>query len=475
MKLATQYPLTDFTIQRAVPAPQAESIAHRPPWPLWLRQILPRRAGETRHGPCVFSAAALKFRRRKPAGGSFLLLLIVSFAFVGSCTPLYDKLGGDFAGGPEELAESISADAEALIAQAFGDVDASRLMDFHVHILGFGTGGTGAFVNPRMRSWWHPMDYLRSAVYMSAAGISVEARADSEYIERLENLIRHSPQGGRYALMAFDKHYRPDGTVNLERTQFHVPNDYVYRLASANPAVFVPMVSVHPYRDDALQALRKWAGRGVRLVKWLPSAMGIDPSNERIDPYYRLMRQFDMVLLTHIGEEQAVDVAGSQQYGNPLLLRRPLEIGVKVIMAHSGSLGQNVDIESPGQKRVSSFALFLRMMEEPKYEGLLFGEISGLTQYNRFDGPLQTLLERTDLHHRLVNGSDYPLPAVNFIIHTGELADAGLITEVEKNALNEIYRYNPLLFDYVVKRTVHHPRSCTRFPPEVFTSPFDLD
>ena len=163
---------------------------------------------------------------------------------------------------------------------------------------------------------------------------------------------------------------------------------------------------------------------------------------------------------------------GYQHYGNPLLLRRPLDMGVQILMAHCASLGTDIDLDAPDQSRVPSFDLFLRMMEEPRYEGLLYGELSGLLQFNRFDGPLQTLLERSDLHHRLVNGSDYPLPGVNALVRTSELQEAGFITEDEQDALNLIYRYNPLLFDFVLKRTVRHPLSGTRFPPETFASPF---
>ena len=200
------------------------------------------------------------------------------------------------------------------------------------------------------------------------------------------------------------------------------------------------MISVHPYRKDALLELRKWAEKGVRLVKWLPNAMGIDPSDEMIDPFYRLMKQHGMVLLSHTGDEQAIEADDLQHLGNPLLLRRPLDMGVRVIMGHSGSLGESIDIESAGKPAVSNFDLFLRLMDDPKYAGSLYGDISALVQFNRFDGPLQTLLKREDLHPRLVNGSDYPLPAVNITIRTNGLRDAGFISDGEREALNEIYR-----------------------------------
>jgi hypothetical protein len=38
--------------------------------------------------------------------------------------------------------------------------------------------------------------------------------------------------------------------------------------------MFLPCVSVHPYRKDALEELEKYAAQGVHLVKWLPNSMG---------------------------------------------------------------------------------------------------------------------------------------------------------------------------------------------------------
>ena len=68
-----------------------------------------------------------------------------------------------------------------------------------------------------------------------------------------------------------------------------------------------------------------------------------------------------------------------------------------------------------------------------------------------------------------MNGSDYPLPAINIVIQTRALVRHGLLTAAEREALNEIYEYNPLVFDYVVKRTIRSPEGGVRFPASVFT------
>ena len=400
-------------------------------------------------------------------------IFVVSLIFVLlSCSALHKRLGGDFAGDPEQMYENIGPFTKKLIEDAFQDIDSEMLTDFHVHIIGLGEGNTGIYVNPKMQSLWHPIKYLKFMVYKSASGINDLGPADSQYIERLISLIENTPNHGLYMVLAFDKFYHPDGSEDLEQTEFYVPNEYVYRISKENPTLFVPIISVHPYRKDALMELERWAKRGVRFVKWLPNAMGINPADDKIAPFYRKLKELDMILLTHTGEEQAVEAEQLQRYGNPLLYRKALDMGVKVIMAHGASLGSNPDLDTSSNENVSNFDLFIRMMEEEKYVGLLFGEISALTQFNRFDGPLQTLLEKKHLHHRLINGSDYPLPAVNFIIRTRELMAAGFITEEERESLNQIYQYNPLLFDFVLKRTLRHPTLKVKFPAAMFMNPF---
>jgi mannonate dehydratase len=108
------------------------------------------------------------------------------------------------------------------------------------------------------------------------------------------------------------------------------------------------------------------------------------------------------------------------------------------------------------------------MMDDARYRGRLFGDISAMLQFNRMPEPLLALLERPDLHPRLVNGSDYPLPAINWLIRTRSMARAGFITAEERQALNEIYDFNPLLFDFVLKRTLRHPETGQKLSPSIF-------
>lgn len=150
---------------------------------------------------------------------------------------------------------------------------------------------------------------------------------------------------------------------------------------------------------------------------------------------------------------------------NPLLFRRPLDQKLKVIMAHCASLGMNMDTEAATPTLTKNYKLFLRLMGEKKYEGLLFGDISGLTQINRCTKAMLTILRHKEIHHRLINGSDYPLPALNAVISTQLLVRLKYITDEERISLNEIYQVHPLLFDFAVKRTIRYRKTVRNFRP----------
>ncbi len=366
----------------------------------------------------------------------------------------------------------LSARARALWQQAWRDLDAREVIDTHVHVVGLGHGGTGCYVNPHLQQpLAHPMAALRFSIYKSAAGVDDESIADAQYLEVLTQRTRSQLVRGRFLLLAFDECHDENGQAQPELSEFYTPDSYVLRLANERPDLFVACASVHPYRADAIDALERAAAGGAVAVKWLPNAMRMDPSSAKCDAFYDALVRLKLPLITHAGEEKAVEADDAQRLGNPLHLRRPLDRGVRVIVAHCASLGFNPDLEAAGKPWVDNFELFTRLMDEPRYEGQLFGDISALCQSNRAGPALRGVLRRPEWHDRLVNGSDYPLPAINVLVRTGLLEQRGFITSGERAALNELDRHNPLLFDFVLKRTLRHLHDGVeyRFAPSLFT------
>lgn len=401
-----------------------------------------------------------------------IVAIAVVAALVGlvlAFRPALRALAGDWDREQDPSAGAMSAEARALLESTLADLDPARLVDVHAHLAGIGTDGSGCEVNPRMRSWLHPFDRARFEAYFSASGVTDRAHGDREFVEVLARLAREA--GGRRVLLAFDRHHHESGSALPEETEFHVPNDWARAAAAREPRLFLFGASVHPYRPDALAELERVAGGGAKLVKWLPNAMGIDPANPRCDAFYAKLVELRLVLLSHTGEELAVDAGEAQELGNPLRLRRALDAGVTVIAAHCASLGAHADLDHPDRPRVPGLDLFLRLMDEERYEGLLFGELSAITNRNRPRRVIDELMRRRDLHARFVNGSDWPLPAIDVLIEIDRYVRWGFLEASALAPLREIYRANPLSFDLALKRALRHPETGAGFEPEAFLVP----
>lgn len=353
-----------------------------------------------------------------------------------------------------------------LLQEVWRGLDASQVWDGHVHLVGEGDGGDGAWISPAMDSLWHPVLRMQKAFYMNAACVKdVPGQLDRNYVARLTHLVEDMKPGFKVLLYAFDWYHDEHGRADRERSIFHIPNPYAAAVAHSHPESFEWAASIHPYRADCVDALHAAAQQGARAVKWLPSAMGIDPLSARCDRFYEALAASDMPIISHAGRELAVQ-GGNQDFGNPLRLRRALDHGVRVVVAHCASDGDDHDIDQGAKgPRVRSFTLFARLMDEPRYMGKLYADISALTQLNRM-WALKSVLRRGDWHPRLLNGSDYPLPGIMPLFSVTDMLHRELLDPDAVPFLQAIRAHNSLLFDFSLKRLLRFEK--TRFPSSVF-------
>ena len=360
-------------------------------------------------------------------------------------------------GPPRALDGALAQQVDAL----FADVDRSRVWDTHVHLVGRGVG-TECFVSHELQSRLHPWKNFQYDIYAAAAGLSSDLDVpDAAYLERLLQLHRLANPAGKLVLMAFDMFVDDNGAEVRDKSELYTPNAYVTAVAKRNADV-VACASVHPYRKDAIDRLERALDDGARAVKWLPNAMGIDPADARCAPLYDVLARRHVPLISHTGDEQAVDAREAQALGDPRRLRAALERGVTVVAAHVATTGACAGAGS-------CFEALRALMREPAYARTLFADISACTQVNR--APLlPAILDDEALQGRLVNGSDYPLPAIDPLVSTRALVKADLLTEEDRAVCNAVYARNPLLFDYVLKRKVRAVVDGRerRFLPRVF-------
>jgi mannonate dehydratase len=358
------------------------------------------------------------------------------------------------------------------VREAWAGLDPSQVWDCHVHLAG--TGDSGAIrLNPDFSRATSPLLLARRLFLLNAACVgNAPGRVDETYVRRLRELAAGMRPGFKLMLLAFDRVYTERGEPADDDTALYVPNEYTAAVARSAPEVFEWVASIHPYRPDCVPALHAARSTGARAVKWLPAAMGIDPASPRCDRFYEAAAKLDLPLLTHAGTERTLPAHGRQHLGNPLRLRRALEHGVRVVVAHCATLGEDRDLDrGPNGPYVASFALFERLMDEARYERLLFGDLSAVALVHRAGPALVRLIERTDWHPRLLNGSDYPLPGVMPLVSTQLLEQLGVLDPRLAPVLAAIREHNPLLFDFVLKR--HLRAGARRFSPRVFeTRPF---
>jgi predicted TIM-barrel fold metal-dependent hydrolase len=158
---------------------------------------------------------------------------------------------------------------------------------------------------------------------------------DAVWVSLIHKLLVASPVDYGVVL-GFDGVFDPQqGTLIAEDSQLIVPHQWVFKVCRDYPNL-LPGPSINPFRGDALTILDECIEEGAVLIKWLPSAQGIDASAGQLSPFYKRLAQSGIPLLVHIGSERTF--AEIQPGLNELRRLVPaLEMGVIVIAAHSAT------------------------------------------------------------------------------------------------------------------------------------------
>jgi hypothetical protein len=308
-------------------------------------------------------------------------------------------------------------------------------LDMHVHVAGLGSGGSGAFISKAMR------ENFRFPFFLWAMGTSIEqleTEGDAVLFKSLSERISRSRRVGQAVILAMDGVVDVNGDLDRDLTHVYIPNEFVATETTRFDNLQFG-ASINPLRHDALQRLDSVHAQGALLIKWIPAMMHVDPSDERIIPFYRRLVDLGLPLLSHAGQERSFPGA-RDEFGDPRKLALPLEIGVTVIAAHIATTGQYED--------QASFERLLPMFETyPR----LYSEISSLTQINKL-GYLVDALKTPEIRERLLYGSDWPLQFYPLIHPLYHLPAIGI---GEAKAISGIA--NPWDRDVAIKETLGVP------------------
>jgi hypothetical protein len=309
-------------------------------------------------------------------------------------------------------------------------------IDAHVHVVGNGTGGTGCWL--RVRGWHRPLATIMVRQIGLPAG-ALKGDLDRLYVERVLEFVRGSSLGAA-VILAHDLVHDSQGRVMEGVGSFYVPNDYVLKLARQYRE-FLPAVSIHPARPDALEELERCLAGGAVMMKCLPNCHNIDCNDRRFTRFWERMAAARLPLLAHTGGEHTVPVVRSE-FADPRVLTLPLECGVSVIAAHCGTKSGLFDREY--------FHFFAEMTRRfPN----LYGDNSAFNVPIRGRHVPECL--RSPLVERMIHGSDFPVPVHGHFAWLKGFVDWQTFRRWERHS-------NILERDYQLKRAMG-------FPPETFT------
>jgi hypothetical protein len=195
-------------------------------------------------------------------------------------------------------------------------------------------------------------------------------------------------------LLALDGVYDKVGQPVPSKTLLTASNAFVWAFIDAHPE-FMFGASIHPYRSDALEELERVVKRGACAIKWIPSAMHIEPDDPACYPFYEALAHYGIPLLTHTGIEHTFGFR-HWRCNHPETLVPALKAGVTVIAAHCGV---PLLLHEP-----SYFEAWAKVAND--YENM-FGDLSACAIVTRARY-VKRIFQDDVLVHKVLYGSDFP-------------------------------------------------------------------
>jgi predicted TIM-barrel fold metal-dependent hydrolase len=235
-----------------------------------------------------------------------------------------------------------------------------------------------------------------------------------------EFLLGHLTAAGaveRHVVLAFDAYHDDAGArPRLPRARrelgsdLYTSNTCVRDLCRRHPRHLLFGASVHPYRAAAVAAVDEVFRGGACLLKLMPVHQNIAPDDPRTMAVLLKCRELGLPLLLHYGPEFALTTQHPDYAELPGLLTvldglRRRGALPPVIIAHVGSPA--TPMGSWRQYRTLCDAL-----RGPFARAPLYADISAVLTWGKAPALLTALARQSDLHAKLLFGTDFPvLPA----------------------------------------------------------------
>ncbi len=255
----------------------------------------------------------------------------------------------------------------------------------------------------------------RITIRFFAKGLGVDAEKLKKdpygtYVEATAESVRASRHIDKACLFGVDYRFNEKGEVTDQDRTVCASNEDVLEVAGRYPEQFIPFFSVNPRRPDALDRIDRYLEQGFKGAKFLQNYWALDCKDERLLPYYEKLAQHGIPLIIHVGSEYSID--SDARYERTDMLELPLAAGVKVIAAHMGLGRINYkwrfwrNLSKNPQYFDEDYYLMLEMLQR---HDNLYADISAILAPLRARA-LRHLSQQTAVHHKILFGTDYPVP-----------------------------------------------------------------
>jgi predicted TIM-barrel fold metal-dependent hydrolase len=262
-----------------------------------------------------------------------------------------------------------------------------------------------------LRRWtWRVWPWLLGMAGRQRPGAELDRRIEEWYEQHL--LARGPLQ--RCVLLAFDAYHDDRGrrppfpeTRRQRGSDMYTSNALIRATCRRYPDRYLFGASVHPYRAAAVACVDEVFAAGACLLKWIPQHQNIDCRDPRTISVLRRCAAVGLPLLLHYGPEFTLANQHPEYRAiAPLLdvlrqLRR--EGGMPtVIVAHVAT-----PVTPLGDWR--SYRLLVAALLGEFADAPLYADISALATWGKLPF-LWQLAARQELHHKLLFGTDFPVP-----------------------------------------------------------------
>ncbi len=277
-------------------------------------------------------------------------------------------------------------------------------IDFHAHLL-----------NPEV-DFSRVYDKVALSLFAKKLGVDKNELIEKKYeayVKSFINNISTSQYVKKSVLLPVDAKVDKNGNELFKDKTVCSSNEDVYEVYKNNPNLIIPFFSINPNRKDALDLIDKYVAQGFKGAKFLQNFWDIDINDKKYLPYFQKIKSYDLPIIIHTGSEHAIE--SNTAYETIDVANQAIEVGCKVVLAH---MGVNIIMETKLNKLHNNFSFdnskfgedYNKILEYLEKYDNVYADLSALIAFFRTKVVEDLALNQKHLHHKLLFGTDFPVP-----------------------------------------------------------------